>query len=398
MNMNYTTEELAFRDEIRAFLDAKLPADIAAKVKGFRQLTKEDHQRWQKILSEQGWYATHWPEQYGGVSWTPVQKHIWDEESCRYGVPRSIPFGVNMVAPVIIKFGSEEQKQQYLPRILSGEDWWCQGYSEPGAGSDLASLKTRAVREGDHYIVNGQKTWTTLGQHANMIFCLVRTNTEVKAQAGISFLLIDMNTPGITVRPIITLDGEHEVNEVFFEDVKVPAENLVGEEDQGWTYAKYLLTYERTGLAGIGLSKAALTHLKRLASRQLKNGKPLMQDSTFSQRIAQLEIDLMAAGISNLRIVASVEGGGVPGAESSMLKVRGTEIRQAINDLARRAIGPYAIPFVEEEMDLAFDGEFLSDPDAAPLAAHYFNNRKLSIFGGSNEIQKNIVSKMILGL
>jgi len=305
---------------------------------------------------------------------------------------------VNMVAPVIIKFGSEEQKQAYLPRILSGEDWWCQGYSEPGAGSDLASLKTRAVRDGDHYIVNGQKTWTTLGQHANMIFCLVRTNTEVKNQEGISFLLIDMDTPGITVRPIITLDGEHEVNEVFFEDVKVPVENLVGEEDKGWTYAKYLLTYERTGLAGIGMSKAALSHLKNLASRRLKNGRPLLEDPSFSQRIAKVEIDLTAAAISNLRIIASVEGGGVPGAESSMLKVKGTEIRQAINDLARRAIGPYALPFLEEEMNMDYEGDFLSDKDAAPLSAQYFNNRKLSIFGGSNEIQKNIVSKMILGL
>ena len=398
MNMNYTAEELAFRDEVRAFLDEKLPADIAAKVKGFRRLSKEDHLRWQQILCKQGWYATHWPEEYGGVKWTPVQKHIWDEESCRYGVPRSIPFGVNMVAPVIIKFGNDAQKQHYLPRILSGEDWWCQGYSEPGAGSDLASLKTRAVRDGDYYIVNGQKTWTTLGQHANMIFCLVRTNTEVKNQEGISFLLIDMDTPGITVRPIITLDGEHEVNEVFFEDVKVPVENLVGEEDKGWTYAKFLLTYERTGLAGIGMSKAALSHLKQLASRRMKNGKPLIEDPSFSQRIARVEIDLTAAAISNLRIIASVEGGGVPGAESSMLKVKGTEIRQAINDLARRAIGPYALPFVEEELDLAYDGEFLSDENAAPLSAQYFNNRKLSIFGGSNEIQKNIVSKMILGL
>ena len=398
MNLNYTPEELAFRDEVRAFLEASLPADIATRVKGYRRLTKGDHQRWQRILSAQGWYASHWPKAYGGVEWTPVQKHIWDEESGRYGVPRSIPFGVNMVAPVIIRFGTEEQKRTYLPRILSGEDWWCQGYSEPGAGSDLASLKTRAVRDGDHYVVNGQKTWTTLGQHANWIFCLVRTNTEVKAQEGISFLLIDMSTPGITVRPIITLDGEHEVNEVFFEDVRVPVDNLVGEEDKGWTYAKYLLTYERTGLAGIGLSKAALEHLKALASRRLRNGRPLLQDPTFSQRIAQVEIDLMAASISNLRIIASVEGGGMPGAESSMLKVRGTEIRQAITDLARRALGPYALPFVEEELNLEYDGEFLSDEHAAPLAAQYFNNRKLSIFGGSNEIQKNIVSKMILGL
>ena len=398
MNMNYTAEELAFRDEVRAFLDEKLPADIAAKVKGFRRLTKEDHQRWQKILSAQGWYATHWPEEYGGAGWTPVQKHIWDEESNRYGAPRTIPFGVNMVAPVIIRFGNEQQKQFYLPRILSGEDWWCQGYSEPGAGSDLAGLSTRAVRDGDHYIVNGQKTWTTLGQHANRIFCLVRTDPEAKKQEGISFLLIDMDSPGVTVRPIITLDGEHEVNEVFFEDVRVPVENLVGEENKGWTYAKYLLTYERTGLAGIGLTKAALAHLKGLASRQQKNGRPLIDDPTFRQRIARVEIDLQSAATSNLRIIASVEGGGMPGAESSMLKVRGTEIRQQINDLARRALGPYALPFVEEELEPEFHGDYLSDPDAAPMAAQYFNNRKLSIFGGSNEIQKNIVAKMILGL
>ena len=398
MDLSYSDEEKAFRAEVRAFLEEKLPKEMSDKIRKGEELGKEGQERWHAILNEQGWLAPNWPKKFGGAEWNAVQRHIFEEEAAAAYAPRIVPFGLSMLAPVLQKFGSQEQNDYWLPRILSGEDWWCQGYSEPGAGSDLASLKTRAVREGDHYIVNGQKTWTTLGQHANMIFCLVRTNTEVKAQEGISFLLIDMNTPGITVRPIITLDGEHEVNEVFFEDVKVPVENLVGEEDKGWTYAKYLLTYERTGLAGIGLSKAALTHLKQLASRRVKNGKPLIQDPTFSQRIAQVEIDLMAAAISNLRIVASVEGGGVPGAESSMLKVRGTEIRQAINDLARRAIGPYAIPFVEEEMDQAYDGEFLSDPDAAPLAAHYFNNRKLSIFGGSNEIQKNIVSKMILGL
>ncbi|MHB0774051.1 acyl-CoA dehydrogenase family protein [Halomonas sp. WWR20] len=398
MNLNFTPEELAFRDEVRAFLKNQLPDDIAAKVKGGRKLSKEDHQRWQQILSKQGWYATHWPVAHGGTEWSAIQKHIFDEESASFGAPRTIPFGVNMVAPVIIKFGSEEQKRHYLPRILNGEDWWCQGYSEPGAGSDLASVKTRAVRNGDHYVVNGQKTWTTLGQHANMIFCLVRTDTEVQPQRGISFLLIDMNTPGITVRPIITLDGEHEVNEVFFDDVKVPVENLVGEENKGWTYAKYLLTYERTGLAGIGASKAALAHLKQLAGRQRKNGKPLLEDVSFRRRIAQLEIDLMAAETSNLRIIAAVEGGGVPGAESSMLKVKGTEIRQAITDLLRRAIGPYAQPFLEEELELDYDGEYLSDEFAAPLTPHYFNMRKLSIFGGSNEIQKNIVSKMILEL
>ncbi|QCF24894.1 acyl-CoA dehydrogenase family protein [Hydrocarboniclastica marina] len=398
MNINFNEAELAFRDEVRSFLSSELPQDIAAKVKGGKHLSKEDHQRWQQILSRKGWYATHWPVEYGGVEWSAVQKHIFDEETAAFGAPRTIPFGVNMVAPVIIKFGTEEQKQHYLPRILSGEDWWCQGYSEPGAGSDLASLKTRAVRQGDHYIVNGQKTWTTLGQHANWIFCLVRTDTQAKPQSGISFLLIDMQTPGITVRPIITLDGEHEVNEVFFEDVKVPVENLVGEENKGWTYAKYLLTYERTGLAGIGASKAALDRLKEIAGKEVKNGKPLLQDPAFASRVAQVEIDLMAAEITNLRIIAAVEGGGVPGAESSMLKVKGTEIRQTITDLMRRAIGPYAQPFPEAEMELDYEGEYLSSDYAAPLAPHYFNMRKLSIFGGSNEIQKNIVAKMILEL
>src|SRR6056297_2863608 len=398
MDLNYTPEEIAFRDEVRAFLSEKLPREMSEIIRKGGELGKEGHDEWHAILNEKGWLAPNWPVEFGGAGWNAVQRHIWEEEAAAANAPRIIPFGLSMLGPVLQAFGSKEQQDYYLPRILSGEDWWCQGYSEPGAGSDLASLKTRAVRDGDHYIVNGQKTWTTLGQHANMIFCLVRTNTEVKAQEGISFLLMDMDTPGITVRPIITLDGEHEVNEVFFEDVKVPVENLVGEEDKGWTYAKYLLTYERTGLAGIGISKAALQHLKELATRRIKNGRPLIEDASFSQRIARVEIDLMAAGISNLRIIASVEGGGMPGAESSMLKVRGTEIRQTINDLARRAIGPYAIPFVEEEMDMDYDGDFLSDENAAPVTPQYFNNRKLSIFGGSNEIQKNIVSKMILGL
>ena len=399
MNLNYTAEELAFRDEVRAFLDEKLPADIAAKVKGFRRLSKQDHQRWQKILSEKGWYATHWPEVYGGVNWGPVQKHIWDEESARYGAPRSVPFGVNMVAPVIIKFGTEEQKQRYLPRILSGEDWWCQGYSEPGAGSDLASLKTRAVREGDHYIVNGQKTWTTLGQHANMIFCLVRTDPDAKKQEGISFLLIDMEkSEGITVRPLITLDGEHEVNEVFFDDVKVPVENLVGEENKGWTCAKYLLTFERTGIAGVGSSKAALAHLKQVAREQQVNGKPLIEEPHFRSRLADVEMELMSLEMTNLRTVAAAEAGGVPGAESSFLKIMGTELRQEITDLFRRAAGPHALPFLPEQLAGDFDGETVGPEFAGSVASRYFNFRKLSIFGGSNEIQKNIISKMILGL
>ncbi|MEH6670019.1 acyl-CoA dehydrogenase family protein [Halopseudomonas sp.] len=398
MDIHYTPEELAFRDEVREFLKNELPEDIAAKVKNGKNLSKADHERWQKILSKRGWYAPGWPVEFGGTTWGPVEKHIFDEESAAYGAPRTVPFGVNMVAPVIIKFGTEEQKQHYLPRILSGEDWWCQGYSEPGAGSDLASLKTRAVRDGDHYIVNGQKTWTTLGQHANWIFCLVRTDPEAQQQRGISFLLIDMATPGITVRPIITLDGDHEVNEVFFDDVKVPVENLVGEENKGWTCAKYLLTHERTGLAGIGASKAALTHLKKVATQQHKNGKPLIDDAVFRAQVATVEIELMAAEMSTLRIIAAAKEGGVPGAESSILKVKGTEIRQAITNLLRKAIGPYALPFLPEELEYEFDGEMLNTESSPALAGDYFNMRKLSIFGGSNEIQKNIVSKMILEL
>ncbi|MEH6388597.1 MULTISPECIES: acyl-CoA dehydrogenase family protein [Pseudomonas] len=398
MDIHYSSEQLAFRDEVREFLTNELPADIASKVKLGKHLSKEDHQRWQKILSAKGWYAPGWPVEHGGTTWGAVEKHIFDEESAAAGAPRTIPFGVNMVAPVIIKFGTEEQKAHYLPRILSGEDWWCQGYSEPGAGSDLASLKTRAVRDGDHYIVNGQKTWTTLGQHANWIFCLVRTDPEAQQQRGISFLLIDMATPGITVRPIITLDGDHEVNEVFFDDVKVPVENLVGEENKGWTCAKYLLTHERTGLAGIGASKAAMRHLKRVASKQQKNGKPLIEDTLFRTQIAQIEMQLMAAEMSTLRIVAAASEGGVPGAESSILKVQGTEIRQAITNLLRKAIGPYALPFLPEEMEYGYEGEVLLEDYSPSLASIYFNMRKLSIFGGSNEIQKNIVSKMILEL
>ncbi|MDE1169482.1 MAG: acyl-CoA dehydrogenase family protein [Pseudomonas sp.] len=398
MNINYTPEELAFRDEVRAFLSAELPADIAAKVRLGKNLSKEDHQRWQRTVSKRGWYAPGWPVELGGVEWTAVEKHIVDEEFADFGAPRQVPFGVNMVAPVIIKFGTEQQKDHYLPRILSGEDWWCQGYSEPGAGSDLASLKTRAVRDGDHYIVNGQKTWTTLGQHANMIFCLVRTDPEAQQQRGISFLLIDMQSPGITVRPIITLDGDHEVNEVFFDNVKVPVENLVGEENKGWTCAKYLLTHERTGLAGIGGSKAALKHLKAIAAKELSEGKPLLDDPLFRAQIAEVEMQLRSIEISTLRIVAAAAHGGVPGTESSILKIKGTEIRQAITHLLRKVVGPYALPALEEELELAYEGELLHADYSAALAGTYFNMRKLSIFGGSNEIQKNIVTKMILEL
>jgi alkylation response protein AidB-like acyl-CoA dehydrogenase len=395
MDLNFTPEEQAFRDEVQAFLRDKVPATLTDKVRQGQHLSKADHEQWHAILNAQGWLANHWPTAYGGPGWTAIQKFIFEHECALAYTPRTVPFGVNMLGPVLIKYGSEAQKQHWLPRILSGADWWCQGYSEPGAGSDLASVKTTAVRHGEgpdaHYIVNGQKTWTTMGQHANMIFCLVRTNREAKKQEGISFLLIDMASPGVEVRPIITLDGAHEVNEVFFTDVKVPAANLVGEAHKGWTCAKFLLTYERTNIAGVGFSVAAMERLKLVASRVRKNGLPLAQDPLFAARMARVEIDLKNMKTTNLRVIAAVAGGGAPGAESSMLKIKGTEIRQELNALLRRAMGPHALPCVSE----AFEG---SQPEASYATAQYFNNRKLSIFGGSNEIQKNIIAKMILGL
>jgi alkylation response protein AidB-like acyl-CoA dehydrogenase len=398
MDINYTPAEHAFRDEVRTFVSTNLPDDIAAKVRLGKHLSKDDHQRWQRILMARGWYAANWPLEYGGTGWSVVQKHIFEEEAAALGAPRLISFGVNMVAPVIIKFGTQAQKDYYLPRILSGDDWWCQGYSEPGAGSDLASLNTRAVRDGNDYIVNGQKTWTTLGQHANMIFCLVRTDPTAKPQRGISFLLIDMATPGITVRPIITLEGDHEVNEVFFDNVRVPVENLVFEENQGWTCAKYLLTHERTGQAGIAQSKAALAHLKYVAASELCGAHPLLENPLFRYQVAEVEMQLLAIEMSTLRILAAAQAGGVPGAESSILKIKGSEIRQSISHLLRKALGVHALPFVEQELDYDYNGELLHTDYSAAAAAQYFNLRKLSIYGGSNEIQKNIIAKMILEL
>ncbi|AOJ70130.1 MULTISPECIES: acyl-CoA dehydrogenase family protein [Burkholderia] len=403
MDLNFTADEEAFRAQVQRFLADKLPPRISRKVKGGLRLTRDDMREWHATLNAQGWLASHWPREWGGPGWSVAQKFLFDNECALAGAPRIVPFGVNMLGPVLIKYGSEAQKRRWLPRILDGTDWWCQGYSEPGAGSDLASVATSAVRgvdaQGDHYVVNGQKTWTTLGHYANMIFCLVRTATDVRKQEGISFLLVDMNSPGVEVRPIVTLDGEHEVNEVFLTDVRVPAENLVGEENKGWTYAKYLLTYERTNIAGIGFSVAALEKLRAVAAKVKKNGRPLADDPLFAARLARVEIELENMKTTNLRVLAAVAGGGAPGAESSMLKIRGTQIRQEISSLLRRAMGPYAQPFVDAALDADYDGEPPGGlPEAASAAAQYFNNRKLSIFGGSNEIQKNIVSKMILGL
>ena len=398
MDLSFTPAEQAFRADVQRFLAEKLPQHLAAKVRDGKRLAKSDMQAWHAILNAQGWLASHWPVAHGGTGWTPVQKFIFEHECALANAPRIVPFGVNMLGPVLIKFGTEAQQRHWLPRILDGTDWWCQGYSEPGAGSDLASVKTTAVREGDHYVVNGQKTWTTLGQHANMIVCLVRTNPEVKQQEGISFLLIDMASPGVEIRPILTLDGGHEINDIFFTDVKVPAANLVGAEDKGWTCAKYLLTYERTNIAGVGFSVAALERLKAIASRVMKDGRPLAQDPLFAARLARVEIDLENMKTTNLRVIAAAAEGGAPGAESSMLKIKGTEIRQELTSLTRRAMGPYALPWLEEALDGDYSGEPIGPQEASYAAMQYFNYRKFSIFGGSNEIQKNIIAKMILGL
>jgi alkylation response protein AidB-like acyl-CoA dehydrogenase len=398
MNLSYSSADDAFRADVRIWLEASLPGALREKVLHHKRLTRDDYTSWHKLLAARGWSAVAWPKEYGGPGWDVTQQHIWDEECARAGAPMVLPFGVSMVAPVLMKYGSAVQKSRYLPRILDGTDWWCQGYSEPGSGSDLASLRTRAERRGEHYIVNGQKTWTTLGQHADMMFCLVRTDPEAKKQEGISFLLIDMKTPGITVRPIITLDEDHEVNEVFFEDVEVPADNLVGEENRGWTYAKYLLGHERTGIARVGQSKRELLFLKRLALNRNKGGKPLLHDPLFAAKIAALDIELMALEVTVQRVVASEAGGQGPGPEASMLKIKGTEEQQALTELMVEAIGPQAAAFDPAFLEGERPHSVTGDDDAAPLAAYYFNFRKTSIYGGSNEIQKNIIAQMILGL
>ena len=398
MDLHYSAEDETFRSTVRSFLEQNLPEDLQQKVLNHKRLSKEDLVRWHKIVARQGWVGTGWPVEYGGTGWSPAQRHIWEEECANAGTPGILPFGVNMVAPVIMAFGNEAQKRHYLPRILNCDDWWCQGYSEPGSGSDLASLKTRAERQGDHYVVNGQKTWTTLAQHADMIFCLVRTDTGVRKQEGISFLLIDMKSPGITVRPIIMLDEDHEVNEVFFDNVKVPVENLIGEENKGWTYAKYLLGHERTNIAAVGRAKRELSFLKRIALDQHKNGAPLLDDPVFAAKVASLEIELMALEITVLRVISldNVKRG--PGPEASMLKVKGTEVQQRLTELMLEAVGPYGLPFDPAFLHGSNEHSAAEDDDAAPLASYYFNYRKTSIYGGSNEIQKNIITQMILGL
>jgi len=393
MDLSYAADELAFRDEVRGWLAANLPVDIRDKVVGYRGLSKDDYLRWHKILAAKGWSVPHWPLEWGGTGWDITQRYIWDEEFGLAGAPGLPPFGPSMCASVLLRFGTAAQKERFLPRIRSGEDFWVQGYSEPGAGSDLAALKCRADRQGDHYLVNGQKIWTTLGHYGDWIFCLVRTDPGAeKRQEGISFLLIDMQTPGITVRPLILMDGGHEVNEVFFDDVKVPIENLVYDENKGWTVAKYLLGHERMGSGNVGASRRELGALRRLAAQQTKNGKPLLDDPRFRDRLSRVEIELDALELTAMRTLDRMRRSGQPpGADVSVLKIRGTEIQQWITELAMQAVGPQAQPFKAVDAGTV-------DPLVSRLSPRYFNMRKTSIYAGSNEIQRNIIAKMTLGL
>ena len=398
MDLSYSQEQQKFARDVHEFTRANLDPKVAQKVLEGARLEREDFLGWHRSLAKKGWAGVGWPTSFGGTGWDATQQHIFDEVTADAGAPQLIPFGLRMVAPVIMNFGNKAQQDHYLPKILSGENWWCQGYSEPGSGSDLASLNCKAEKVGDHYIVNGQKTWTTLGQHADWIFCLVRTSSEGRRQEGISFLLIDMKTPGITVRPIIMLDQEHEVNEVWFDDVKVPVENLVGEENKGWTYAKFLLSHERTGIAGVGRCKRIVKRLHNVAKQAKSNGKPLIEDVRFRDRLAQVEIELRALEITLLRVLDAEREQRAPGPEASLLKIKGSEIQQALTELTMMAAGPSALPYVREGEHGKLNAPWLSDEAFRYASGHYFNFRKTSIYGGSNEIQRNIITQLVLGL
>jgi alkylation response protein AidB-like acyl-CoA dehydrogenase len=348
---------------------------------------------WHQILYKKGWIAPHWQVEYGGTGWTPMQRYMFSEECARAETVTILPFGLNMVGPVIYTFGSPEQKERFLPKILSAEHWWCQGYSEPEAGSDLASLRTTAVLDGDEYVLNGQKTWTTLAQFANWIFVLARTDADAKPQAGISFFLVDMDTPGVSVRPIKLIDGSYEVNDTFFDNVRVPRENMIGEENQGWTYAKFLLGHERVGIAGVARSKTALGHVRDMAVHEMVDGVPLGEDDGFAAKLAEVEIELTALEFTELRALAAESQGRAPGAEASILKIRGTEIQQRITELAVEAVAHYGFPKGPSE-----DGVTVGPAYAVGAVDNYLQMRKTSIYGGSNEIQRNIIAKMVLGL
>ena len=400
MNINLTPEEAAFREEVRAFFRDRYPADIRRKQDEGVPLSRDDMIRWQKLLNERGWFAINWPVEYGGTGWSPVQKYLFELEMAAVNAPRIVAFGVKMVGPIIYTYGTEAQKARFLPDILESNVWWCQGYSEPGSGSDLASLTTRADRHGDHYVINGTKTWTTLGQFADWIFCLVRTSSDVaRKQEGISFVLVDMQSPGVTVRPIITIEGGHEVNEIHFEDVRVPVDNLIGEEGKGWTYGKVLLQHERTNIAGVAISKYRVDRLKEKIAQPLHGGAPLADDRNFMRKLARLDIELKALEYTELRVLASVAVGNAPGPESSLLKIRGSELQQDLDALFMEAAGYYALPFVPDQYRLEFPAEERIGHGNETLSSlRYFNDRKVSIYGGSNEIQKNIIAKHVLGL
>jgi alkylation response protein AidB-like acyl-CoA dehydrogenase len=386
MDLDFSTEELAFRDEVRQFLASQLPADIRDRIsRGDHSHVRDDTIRWQKILHAKGWGAPAWPVEFGGTGWSKTQQYIFETECSLADAPAQLAFGIKMVAPVLMRYGSPEQQNKFLPRILAAEDWWCQGYSEPGSGSDLASLKMKAERDGDEYVLNGQKVWNTLGHFADWIFCLVRTDSSAKPQKGISFVLVDMKTPGITVRPTKLLDGSFEVNEIWFDNVRVPVTNRVGDENEGWTYAKFLLGHERTNIAGIGWSKRELRRLKSDAAKVKRDGRSLLEDPVFGSRIAQLEIELTALEITNMRVIFAEAAKKAPGPEASMLKIRGTEIMQRISELQVELLGADALAYAP-------------DSDDSRATATYLNLRKLTIFGGSNEIQRNIIAHMILKL
>ena len=397
MNLSFSKEDLDFRQEVVDFLDNNYPTDIKEMQDKRLPLDKEQNIRWQKILANKGWFAVNWPSEHSGSpELTLTQKYILQNVLAEYNTPVQLPFGVGMCGPVIYTFGTDEQKDQHLPSILNSDVWWCQGYSEPGSGSDLASLKMRADKQGDHYLINGSKTWTTLAQHADWIFCLVRTETTNIKQEGISFLLVDMKTPGIEVKPIITVDGSHEVNMVFFDNVEVPCENLVGEEGQGWNIAKFLLQHERSGIAGISSLKRELSRLRDLSASTALDEGSLLDDPSFRAKIEQTEIELTATEFTELRTLAAMSSGGSPGAEASILKIKGTELQQTISELFVEMLGYYAHPFFTEN-ELG-SNESIGPEYAGPVMPLYLNRRKVSIYGGSNEIQRNVISKAILGL
>ena len=401
MDLRFSAEELAFRDEVRGFIRDNLPEDIRERLQLGHKVEKPDIVRRQRILNKQGWAAYSWPKEWGGPGWTPIQRMMFLEEIQTFPAPEVNPFNVTMLGPVLIQFGSDEQKNRFLPRAANLDDWWCQGFSEPGAGSDLAALKTAARRDGDHYIVNGQKIWTSTAHMADWCFCLVRTNPQAaKRQEGISFLLIDMKTPGITVRPIISIDGTHHLNEVFFDDVKVPVEMRVGPENKGWDVAKFLLGNERTGIARLGRSKERVKTAKEKARGVMSNGKPLIEDPVFRQRVAQFEVDIKALDITQLRVVSAHDKArdGKPDPLTSVLKIKGTELLQSTTEMVMDVGGPLSMPDWAQELAALSNEPGLGPAWPAETTRSYLMLRAASIYGGTNEIMKNIVSKAVLGL